>query len=169
MESSVKLYSLSLKQNKAMLWALLFVVGNIALPQLCHLIPQGGFIFLPIYFFTLIGAYKYGWQVGLFVAFVSPLVNHLLFGMPATAALPVLFIKSGLLALCAAFVANRFHKVTLPLLILVVAAYQLIGSVAEWIITGNLGAALQDVRLGMPGLALQIVGGFLVLRYLLKK
>ena len=55
--------------------------GNIVLPQLCHLVPQG-LILLPIYFFTLIGAYKYGWQVGLLTAVLSPLANHLLFGMP---------------------------------------------------------------------------------------
>ena len=31
-----------------------FVCGNILVPQLCHLIPNGGLIFLPIYFFTLV-------------------------------------------------------------------------------------------------------------------
>ena len=45
--------------------AMLFILGNMVLPQLCHLIPQGGITWLPIYFFTLIGAYKYGWKVGL--------------------------------------------------------------------------------------------------------
>ena len=39
METTVKLYSLTYKEIKTYLFALLFVVGNIALPQICHLIP----------------------------------------------------------------------------------------------------------------------------------
>ena len=79
MQTTVKLYSLNYSEMRAYLWASLFIVGNILLPQLCHLMPQGGLIFLPIYFFTLVGAYKYGWKVGLLTAVLSPVLNHLLF------------------------------------------------------------------------------------------
>ena len=68
METSVKLYSLKHSNVKTYLFALLFVAGNIALPQLCHLVPYGGPTLLPIYFFTLIAAYKYGFLVGLLTA-----------------------------------------------------------------------------------------------------
>ena len=88
MTSSVNLYSLTYRESRSYLFAALFIVGNIVLPQLCHLVPQGGLILLPIYFFTLIGAYKYGWQVGLATALLSPLVNSALFGMPPVALLP---------------------------------------------------------------------------------
>ena len=81
--SSIKLYSLNYNEAKTYITAALFILGNIALPQICHLVPQGGMIMLPIYFFTLIGAYKYGWKVGLLTALLSPVANHLLFGMPA--------------------------------------------------------------------------------------
>ena len=50
----VQLYCLSLREAKSYLVAMAFIVGNIVLPQLCHLMPQGGLIWLPIYFFTLI-------------------------------------------------------------------------------------------------------------------
>ena len=59
------------------LFAFLFIAGNIVLPQLCHMIPQGGLILLPIYFFTLVAAYKFGLRVGLLTALLSPLVNSL--------------------------------------------------------------------------------------------
>ena len=58
MESTIKLYSLKAFDVKSYAYALLFVAGNILLPQICHLIPQGGQMLLPIYFFTLIAAYK---------------------------------------------------------------------------------------------------------------
>ena len=79
METSVKLYSLPFGNVKTYLFVLLFVAGNIALPQLCHLVPAGGPTLLPIYFFTLIAAYKYGFKVGLLTALLSPVINHLLF------------------------------------------------------------------------------------------
>ncbi|MBR4037872.1 MAG: ECF transporter S component [Tidjanibacter sp.] len=162
-------YSLSLRSAQAWLLAGLFVVGNIALPQLCHLVPQGGLILLPIYFFTLIGAYKYGFGVGVVTAVLSPVINSLLFGMPAAAMLPIILIKSLLLAGAAALMASRTGRVTLLSLVAVVLGYQVVGSLAEWAITGSLAVAVQDFRLGLPGMALQVLGGYAVIKYLLKK
>ena len=106
MDRTIKLYSLQYSDVKTYLMALVFVAGNIILPQLCHLIPQGGLIFLPIYFFTLVGAYKYGWKVGLLTAVFSPLLNSAFFGMPAVAVLPSILLKSVTLALAAGLIAN---------------------------------------------------------------
>lgn len=170
MQKEVRVYSLPFTAVKTYLTALLFVMGNVVLPQLCHLVPQGGMIFLPIYFFTLIGAYKFGWRVGVLTALFSPLVNSALFGMPAVALLPVILVKSTLLALVAAWVASRLRAWNLFLqLVLVVLAYQLLGGLFEWAWTGSLVSALQDWRLGMPGMCLQIVGGYLFVKYTLTK
>ena len=110
MSTTVKLYSLPLSNAKTYLFAMLFILGNLLLPQLAHLIPQGGFIFLPIYFFTLIAAYKFGIHVGLLTAILSPIANHLLFGMPPAAVLPAIIIKSVILAVAAAWLAHRFKR-----------------------------------------------------------
>lgn len=168
MQTTVKLYSLNYSEMRAYLYAALFIVGNILLPQLCHLMPQGGLIFLPIYFFTLVAAYKYGWKVGLLTAVLSPLVNHLLFGMPPAAMLPAILIKSTLLAVIAAFVAHRTGRVSLLLLLGVVLAYQVVGCAIESVMHGSLYAGVQDFRLGVPGMILQVVGGYLVIKYLLR-
>lgn len=162
--STISLYQLGYSELRTYLMAALFVVGNIALPQLCHLVPQGGLIFLPIYFFTLFGAYKYGYAVGLITAVFSPIVNNLLFGMPPAPMLAPILTKSILLALAAAFVAQRFRKATIPCIALAVVAYQAVGSLVEWAITGSLTAALQDVRLGLPGMLLQVFGVWALLK-----
>lgn len=167
--ASVKLYSLAYSSARTYWTAALFVAGNIVLPQLAHLVPQGGMMWLPIYFFTLIAAYKYGWKVGLLTAVASPLVNSWLFSMPAAAVLPAILLKSVLLAGAAGYVAHRFQKVSIPLLAGVVLAYQLAGTLGEWAMTGSLYAALQDFRLGVPGMLLQIVGGYLFIKYLIRK
>ncbi len=167
--TSVKLYSLNYRQAVTYGAALLFVAGNIAMPQLCHLVPQGGLILLPIYFFTLIGAYKYGWRVGLLTAVLSPLANNLLFGMPPAPMLAPILVKSVLLALAAGYAAAHFRRVSLSIMAGVVLFYQIVGSMVEWGMTGSVMAALQDFRLGIPGMALQIVGGYLFIKYLLRK
>ena len=166
---NVALYQLGYSQLKTSLIAAAFIVGNIALPQLCHLMPQGGLIFLPIYFFTLVAAYKYGFAVGLTTAVFSPLVNSVLFGMPPAAALPIILVKSVTLAVAAALIAKKTSKVTLLTVALAVIAYQLIGSLAEWAMTGSIEKASQDIILGWPGCLIQIVGGYVVLRYLLRR
>lgn len=167
--TTVNLYAYSYREAKTYLVAALFVLGNIALPQLFHLVPKGGMIWLPIYFFTLVGAYKYGWRVGLLTATASPLVNSALFSMPQPAVIPAILIKSVLLAIAAGYAANKFRKVSIPLLIGVVAFYQMIGSLAEWALTGSAAAALQDVRLALPGITLQVLGGYLFIKYVLRK
>ncbi len=169
MERTVKLYSLSYTNLRTYLFASLFVVGNVVMPQLAHLTPQGGLTWLPIYFFTLIGAYKYGWRVGLLTAVASPLVNHLLFGMPPAAMLPAILLKSTLLALCAGWVASRFKSISLPLMLAVVLGYQVIGTLGEWALVGELRVALQDFRVGLPGMAVQVIGGYLIIKYLIRR
>src|SRR5574344_937461 len=81
METNAKLYALSLSDYKTYVFAALFVIGNIALPQLCHLIPQGGLMLLPIYFFTLVGAYKFGTNVGLLTAIPCKFILNIFFAV----------------------------------------------------------------------------------------
>jgi len=170
MEASVnvKLYSLSFSDIKTYFFAILFIAGNLALPQLCHYIPGGGLTWLPIYFFTLIAAYKYGLKVGLLTAVLSPLLNYFLFEMPALAILPVIISKSVLLASCAAFAAKYTAKVSLISLLLVVVAYQLSGSVIEWAIVQDLFMVKKNLITGIPGMLIQVTAGYVLLKSISK-
>jgi thiamine transporter ThiT len=164
MEKEIKIYNYGLNELKTYLFVFLFVAGNIILPQLCHLIPDGGKMFLPIYFFTLMASYKYGVKVGLMTAVLSPVVNSLFFGMPALALLPAILTKSVVLALAASFVANKTQKVSIVNLLIVVLAYQCVGTLAEWAMTSSFYVAIQDFRLGIPGMVLQLFGTYFLLK-----
>ena len=164
MEKEIRIYNYGLNELKTYLFVFLFVAGNIILPQLCHLIPDGGKMFLPIYFFTLMASYKYGVKVGLMTAVLSPVVNSLFFGMPALALLPAILIKSVVLALAASFVANKTQKVSIVNLLIVVLAYQCVGTLAEWAMTSSFYVAIQDFRLGIPGMLLQLFGTYFLLK-----
>jgi hypothetical protein len=168
MATTAKLYSYDFGMTKTYLLATAFVAGNLILPQLAHLVPNGGPTLLPIYFLTLIAAYKYGITVGLLTAVFSPLVNSLLFGMPVATMLTVILTKSILLAFAAGFIAQKTSKISLLNIFIAVLAYQLIGGMAEWLISGSFSAALQDFTMGYPGMLIQIFGGYLMLKALAK-
>ena len=174
--TTAKLYSLEYNNARTYGFSALFIAGNILLPQLCHTIHLGGPMLLPIYFFTLIGAYKYGAKVGLLTALLSPIINSAFFGMPPVAALPMIVMKgvllacaaSILLAAAAGYAAYRFGKISLLILTGVVLSYQVAGSLVEWAIAGNFFTAIQDFRIGIPGMLLQIFGGYIVLKLMTK-
>ena len=168
METTTKLYSLNYSNVKTYLFAILFVVGNVALPQLCHLVQMGGPTLLPIYFFTLIAAYKYGFRVGLLTAVLSPVINHILFAMPPAEVLPALLVKSGLLAGAAALAARYTQTVSLLAILIAVLSYQIIGTAFEWAYTGNFFTAVQDFRIGIPGMLIQWFGGYALLKAIAK-
>lgn len=167
--TTVKLYTWNYAEARTYLASLLFVLGNIALPQLFHLVPQGGMTWLPIYFFTLVGAYKCGWRVGLLTAILSPLVNSAFFGMPPAAALPAILLKSTLMSIIGGYVASRFHKASILLLTVVVLSYQVIGTLGEWAMKGDFWLAVQDFRIGIPGMLLQVFGGWIFINRLIRK
>ena len=166
MQTTSRLYTLNFDEVKTYLWAAVFVACNLALPRLFHLIPQGGIIFSPLTLVILAGSYKLGWRVGVIAAVASPLVNHLVTGMPAWGILPVMTLKLAVLALIAGLTAQHFKKCTLLLLIGVVLATKLVGGLGELALTGGIEATIQDFTVGWPGLLLAVIGSYLVCKYL---
>ena len=166
MEANVRLYAFNYDEAKTYLWAMVFVACNLVLPQVFHLIPQGGVIFSPLSLVILAGAYKFGWKTGLLAALLSPLVNHVITGMPAMTVLPVMTLKLAVLALVAGFTAQYFKKVSLPLIIGVVLVSMAIGCLGELLLTGGIAATIADFTIGWPGLLFQVFGAWLILKKL---
>ena len=164
METSIKLYSLSYNEMRTYLMATVFVACNIALPQLFHLIPQGGIIFAPLSLVILAGAYKLGWRTALLAAVASPIVNHLLFGQPAAEVMPLMAVKLSLLAVIAGLTAQYFKKVSILLLVGIVLAAEILGGLIELAFTGGIAATIADFTIGWPGLLLQVFGTYLILQ-----
>ena len=165
MEATVRLYTLNYDEAKTYMWAAIFVACNLVLPQVFHLIPQGGIIFSPLSLVLLFGAYKFGWKTGLLAALLSPTVNHLITGMPMMDVLPVMTVKLAVLALVAGLAAQHFKTVSLPLLLGVVLVSKAIEALGELALTGGIAATIADFTIGWPGLILQIVGAWLILKY----
>ena len=166
MESKARLYTLNYDEAKTYMWAAVFVACNFVLPHVFHLIPQGGIIFAPLSLVILAGAYKFGWKVGLLAAVASPLFNHVLTGQPAWGILGVMTLKLAVLALVAGLAAQHFKIATLPLLVGVVLAAEILGGLGELALTGGIQATIQDFTVGWPGLLLQVIGTWLFCKFL---
>lgn len=96
------------------------------------------------------------------------MANHLLFGMPPSAVLPAIIVKSVVLAIAASLVAKRSGEVSFRGILLAIVAYQVIGTGIEWAMTQHFFAAVQDFRIGLPGMLIQLTAGYLVLKALAK-
>ena len=155
---NAKLYSLSLRDIKTYYVVLIFAVGNIVFPQICHSFDLGGQIFLPIYFFTLIAAYKYGLTAGVLTAVLSPLANCWLFGMPSAAILPPIIMKSILLAMSVSLASYYSGKISFKALLAAVLFYQLASCGVDFMIKVDFRLAFQDFIVGYPGLLIQVIG-----------
>jgi thiamine transporter ThiT len=156
------------------------VLGNLLLPMAVHRIPDGGRMLMPILFFTLVAGWRFGARAGLLTGLLSPLANHALTGMPAAPLLQGILVQSVLLGILASLAAawsrgaspsSRSFRAHLgawglpALLVLVVLAHQGLVLLPRLAASGT-GACLAALNLRSPGLLLQIVGGWAVLRLL---
>lgn len=68
----------------------LMLAFGIALPQLFHLtgIPQAGEIFLPMHIPVILTGFVIGGDYGFIIGVLTPLISHLVTGMPGTPRLP---------------------------------------------------------------------------------
>ena len=156
------MFALAFNEVRTYFWAAVFILSNLVLPQVCHLIPQGGVMLAPLSFVIMAGAYQFGWKPALLAAVLSPLVNHYATGMPAWGVLQVMTIKLIILALVAGLAAQYFRKATLPILAGVVIAAEIFGGLGELALTGGIAATIADFTIGWPGILLQILGTYFI-------
>jgi hypothetical protein len=155
--------SLALADPRLYLVTCALVLGNVLLPWALHRIPDGGRSFLPILFFTLVAGWRFGARAGVLTGLLSPLANHLLTGMPPAALLQGLVLQSVLLGLLAGWACSR--RPTLPALAALVLVHQALCLLPVALQSG-LGGAAQILRLHLPAILLQVLGGAGVLRLL---
>lgn len=166
--SSFPLEQRTLRLRDLQLYAFVaaFAVGNLLLPMAVHAVPQGGLIFLPIFFCTLLAAYRFGITAGVLTAIASPLLNHLLTGMPPSELLFSVLAKSLVLAAFAAILALRTARLSPWSLLLAASTVQIAGLALDVARGTSLAAGLDAFRLGIPGVLIMGFGGYAVLRLL---
>lgn len=154
---------LSFTEARFYLASTFLIAGNILLPMVLHQFGNAGQIFLPLYFFSLLGGLLYGWKVGLTVGLLSPLASFLFTGMPPMPILNFVMLKSVILGAGAGKLSRIFSSKSLFLSsLLSLSLMQLFGfSIIFWI-TNNWRMASADLAIGYPGLMLMLVFGPLI-------
>ena len=71
-----------MKQTKNLVLSAFFMALGIVLPFLTGQIPQIGRMLLPMHIPVLLCGFICGWQYGLAVGFITPLLRGVMFGMP---------------------------------------------------------------------------------------
>lgn len=165
--TTIALCSLGFTNVKTYIVSAILIIGSLLLPQLFHLIPNGGVMFLPIYFFTLVGAYKYGIKVGLILSIFTPLANYAIFGMPMFPLLPMMIINSTIISIFASIVASRIKKVSFVGLLFPILAYQL-ATFGVDLLSSNLSNSVTLFMDSAPAILFQLFGGYLVLKLISK-
>ena len=65
--------------------------------------------------------------------------------------------------------ADRFRKITIPALAGDCYGISGVGTLIEWALVGDFYLAAQDFRIGIPGMLLQIFGGYALLKAIAKR
>lgn len=77
-----------MSRTKQLVMAALCIALGVALPQAFHAVPNAGSVFLPMHIPVLIGGFLTGPLFGAAIGFFTPLLSHLMFGMPPASVLP---------------------------------------------------------------------------------
>ena len=138
------------------------LAASAAIPQLFHLLGVSGAVFLPIYTAVLLAALFVHALAAVLVAALTPLVNHLLSGMPAAAPLPMLQILTGEL-LVLALLLSFLKRMPVPLRLLVaLAAARAVGLLfVPFHERVTMDWWLGMLQRGIPGLLIQFAVGYL--------
>jgi hypothetical protein len=163
LEKNINIINLNYTNLNLYIFGIMFALGNVLLPLIFHMFSLGGNIFLPIYFFTLVGAYKYGWKTGVVICTLTPLLNYYFTGMPSLLMIPVVLVKGMVLVLAAYVISQKTNNLSVLNLAMIVFCYQIIGGFFEafWLMDPR--GALTAIAIAWPGILLQIFLGYVVL------
>lgn len=125
----------------------LFIAAGILLPVFFHGLGLGGAVFLPMHIPVLTGGLLLGWQAGLVMGLVTPLLSSLLTGMPPV--LPALPLMTAELAVYGAAAGFFYRSKRLPVYATLIAA-MILGRVAA---AGVVALAADWLGIHLPPMA----------------
>lgn len=140
---------------------------GVVLPQALHAVPNAGNVLLPMHIPVLLCGLCCSWSYGLGCGILTPLMSHLISGMPPAAVLPAMICELAAYGLISGLTAKyiRTGKRTIDIYIQLISA-MLIGRVVYGIANALIfraGAYSMEVFLtaafvtALPGIVIQLV------------
>lgn len=95
--------------TKQLVFAALCAALGVVLPQAFHAVPNAGSVLLPMHLPVLLCGLTCGWPYGLACGVLTPLLSHLLTGMPPAAYLPAMVCELAAYGLISGLLARRIR------------------------------------------------------------
>ena len=95
--------------NRQLVFAALCVALGVVLPQAFHAVPNAGNVLLPMHIPVLLCGLACGWPYGLACGMLTPLLSHLLTGMPPMAYLPGMLCELAAYGLISGVLSQVVH------------------------------------------------------------
>ena len=150
---------LKTKINVKILINVIYVVVALILPQIFHLILGNGNAYLPMHIPVLLAGFSLGPVYGLLAGVSSPVISHMLTGMPAVfPAMPMMIAELGAYGLTAGLLLQYAKKMPFMAKLLITMAT---GRIASGITAAIIGlpafaTVWTAIKTGLPGIAIQI-------------
>jgi len=166
-------FPLVLKYNDIRSYVLtaVFISLSVLVPWVFHQFHLAGPKFLPMHIFVLVAGLIFGWQAGLVVGLLTPLVSYAISGMPVLNILPQVVVELSAYGLIAGILREKFNlrivwsllgamiggRIALLLGILIISfiageSYSPLG-----LETSPFLAFWSIIKLGLPGIIVQLV------------
>ena len=159
MKHQARMAALEFRHADTYIRTAVFVAASVILPQICHAFGISGQIFIPIMFFALFAAIRFGLVCGLLTAVFSPIVSFFISGMPEAVMLPVIVVKSAVLATVLGGGIAKTGRLNFLGVLAALISYQAVGFLLQSVMTGDFTAAWNAVAISWPGMLIQFVTG----------
>jgi len=150
-----------LTKIKTSVFAAAFTILAVLTPLAAHYFggAAAGRLFLPMHFFVLAGALLAGWQAGLAIGVLTPLISYSLTGMPPAMVLPFVLIEVAAYGFLAGLFQQKFKNIWLSLAIALVLGRMILFA-GMILLSAKMPAmpyVLGAMKDGWRGIALQIL------------
>ena len=95
-----------MNQTRKFILTAMFIAIGVVLPQAFHAIPNAGSIFLPMHIPVLVSGFVLGPVFGGICGLVTPILSHLMFGMPPAPMLGQMICELAVYGLCTGLCFN---------------------------------------------------------------
>lgn len=148
--------------TKNLVTAAMLLALAIILPTIIHISGINGAIFLPMHIPVLITGLIVGSSWGFVVGIISPIINHMITGMPPVPIFWVMIVELGLYGLISGILYRKVKMTLWPSLILSMVIGRLGAALMVLILGKGFGVPVPPIDIYIKGMTLTALPGIII-------
>ncbi|MCF6459500.1 ECF transporter S component [Clostridium sp. Cult3] len=149
-------------RTKDLVTAAVLLALGIILPTIIHMSGINGAIFLPMHIPVLIAGLTVGPALGFTVGIISPIINHMLTGMPPVPIFWIMIVELGLYGLISGFLYRKIKMTLCPSLIISMIIGRLGGALMVLLLGKGFGLPMPPMDIYIKGITLTALPGIII-------